>query len=403
MTYQDFFSRYIYNRRDDKICNTRFGAIYKATERKKGREVFLRLMPVDESTSPPTLRDEVELANSLPLCDAVVRYTDINRFEEATGELDCAIMPFFPLGSLAKVLEDWKLDNGERRQLRDAILSAATFLRSNSVPLGNFNPNSVFISQDGDKLLPHFIDFGFTDDISPEVFAEQVSSLLPVDPEPVEEAPEEVQNEPVVSEPTPAAPESTDEEAAEDVEEVSEPTVDAEPQIAEESPRAQADTDSENEEGGEMDVEDEAEEAESNSRKWRLLGGVAVTWIAIIGLIYAVHLQRNERTEETEKVATDSIAAPVYPADEFVKEEAARADSIAKAREDSIAAFKADSIAYMKKIAAEKEAKVREREEARKREAEKSEPTAEPESKPAVHESPAAVEPAHHAPTEPAE
>lgn len=347
MTYRKFFSRYIYDRRSDRLSSTRFGAIYKATDRKKGSELCLRLMTIDDADSHPTLRDEIELANSLPQYDAVVRYTGVNRFEEATGYLDCAIMPYFPLGTLRQVLEDWKLDNNERRQLRDDILAAASFLRDNGVTVGNLDPESIFISQDDDRLLPHFINIGFTEPADEDAFTSQVSELLPVDPEPEEpEEPEQLEQ---------------------------------------------------------LEVPDEADESGdtgSDSRKWWLLVGVAVTWIAIIGLIYAVHIRRNSPDEPDDTPKADTISAPIYPADEYAKEEATRADSIAKARQDSIAAFKADSIAYAKKVAAEKKAKSRVREQERKREIEKD-PAAEEHN--AEHAAPA-VAPTHTShPSEPAE
>jgi len=386
MTYQDFFSRYIYDRRSDKVCNTRFGAIYKATERKKKREVFLRIMPVDELSEGPTLRDEAEFVDNLPSCDAVVRYSEVYRFEESTGDIDCAVMPFYPLGSLTKVLEDWKLDNNERRQLRDSILTAARFLREHGVAVGEFVSENVYISQDGDLLLPHFTDLGFTEAVDDETFARQVDVLLPVEPEPIAEP------EPVVEpEPEPIA----------EVEPVPQPI-----QETETGDMSESVTDTECGQDEEPLEESEVEETESsNARKWRLLGGVAVTWIAIFGLIYVLHLQRNIK-ENHAVVPADSIEAPTYPADEFAKEvAAARADSIAKARADSIAAFKADSIAYEKKLAAEKEAKAREREEERRLEMEKETVPEQSQAKPAVPENSTTVvapaEPA--APAEPTE
>lgn len=348
MTYQEFLSKYSYDRKTDKVYSGRFGAIYKAKEGKRGKEVFVRLMRVDDESAAATLASEVDFVNSLPANPSVVRYSRSYRFEEATGEVDCAIMDFYPLGNLPRLLEDWKLDNEERRGLRDRIVAAVGFLRENGVKMGAFDPSAIFVSEENGALIPHLVDLSGTDADNP-AYLDDLALYLPVE-EQAEEAVEESVAE--------AAEESIAEPAEAQEEEAASAAILEEP--VEEEP-----------------AEEEAaeEETERKTHKGLLLGGVVLTWVAIFALIGFVHVSRNPNATEAEAAADTTVIAPVYPADEFARQEAARLDSIEKARQDSVAAFKADSIAYMKRIEAERARKAKE---AERRKAEAAEETPKP-------------------------
>lgn len=345
MTYQEFLSKYSYDRKTDKVYSGRFGAIYKAKEGKRGKEVFVRLMRVDDESAAATLASEVDFVNSLPENPSVVRYSRSYRFEEATGEVDCAIMDFYPLGNLPRLLEDWKLDNEERKGLRDRIVATVGFLRENGVKMGAFDPSAIFVSEENGALIPHLVDLSGTDADNP-AYLDDLALYLPVE-EPAEEA-VEMPAEENIEEPA----EAQEEEA------VSAAILEEEP--AEEEP-----------------AEEEAaeEETERKTHKGLLLGGVVLTWVAIFALIGFVHVSRNPNATEAEAAADTTVIAPAYPADEFARQEAARLDSIEKARQDSIAAFKADSIAYMKRIEAERARKAKE---AERRKSEAAEETPKP-------------------------
>lgn len=349
MTYQEFLSKYSYDRKTDKVYSGRFGAIYKAKEGKRGKEVFVRLMRVDDESAAATLAAEVDFVNSLPANPSVVRYSRSYRFEEATGEVDCAIMDFYPLGNLPRLLEDWKLDNEERKGLRDRIVATVGFLRENGVKMGAFDPSAIFVSEENGALIPHLVDLSGTDADNP-AYLDDLALYLPVE-EPAEEAVEESVAETV------ADPAETSGE-----EQLAEPSEEPAPAQEEEAASAAI---LEEEPAEEEPAEEEAaeEETERKTHKGLLLGGVVLTWVAIFALIGFVHVSRNPNATEAEEAAADTtVIAPVYPADEFARQEAARLDSIEKARQDSVAAFKADSIAYMKRIEAERARKAKEAE-----------------------------------------
>lgn len=358
MTYQEFLSKYSYDRKTDKVYSGRFGAIYKAKEGKRGKEVFVRLMRVDDESAAATLASEVDFVNSLPENPSVVRYSRSYRFEEATGEVDCAIMDFYPLGNLPRLLEDWKLDNEERKGLRDRIVASVGFLRENGVKMGAFDPSAIFVSEENGALIPHLVDLSGTDADNP-AYLDDLALYLPV-----EETAAEAVEESVAEAAADQAETSGEEPLAEPSEEPAPAAVEEE-ELPEESPE-------EADEAGEPDAEPEPE---GRTHKGLLLGGVALTWMAIFALIWFVHVNRNPKGVETEAAADTTVIAPVYPADEFARQEAARLDSIEKARQDSIAAFKADSIAYMKRIEAERARKAKE---AERRKSEAAEETPKP-------------------------
>ncbi|MCM1348298.1 MAG: protein kinase [Firmicutes bacterium] len=315
MTYQEFFSRYSYDRRSDKVSEGRFGSIYKAKSTKKDAEVYLRIMPVPTDGSVLSLKEEVEFTRALPKSPYIVQYTGAYRFEESTGEIDCAVMPYYPLGDLAKVLEDWKLDAGERTGLRNRLHEVAAFLRGNEVNLPQFNPHSVFISEEEGQLFPHLIDLSGVTSDNPDYEA-QVDQLLGVTGE------EAMAHEA-------AATEKVNEETSNEVPAPENDEVEPSP---------------------DLEAPESAEPGDNNSKKWKLLAGVVVTWVLIFTLIGVLHNQRNSTKEITEPQA-DTVQKVVYPADEFAKEEAAHRDSMAKAAADSIEAIRvADSIAAAKQL-----------------------------------------------------
>lgn len=346
MTYQDFFSKYTYDRRTDMLMQGRFGAIYKATYSRRKAEVLLRIMKLDDGSDSVSLKEETEFVEALPHCPYIVRYLHSYRFQESTGEIDCAVMPFFPLGNLVKVFEDWKLDATERRGLRDRILEAAAFLRGNEVNLPPFDPATIFVSEEDGELIPHLIDISGVLTDNPDYEA-QVAEFISV--------PEE---EPETSE-LPQVPVNEQQPIAEP-----EPVVEPEPESVVEP-----------ESVGEN--ENEEEQPDNNGLKWKLIGGVALTWAAIIALIWAMHVKRNSESEHEEATDADKVEKVTYPADEYARQEAARLDSIEKAKADSIAAYKADSAAYMQKIEAERKLKAEEAKKKKEAEAKKAAETEE--------------------------
>ncbi len=349
MTYQEFFEKYSYDRRADVVARTRFGVIYKAKSTKRDSNVYIRIMQVREGE--PTLADEVKFVNALPENRAIVRYTRQYRFEEATGFVDCAVMEYFPLGNLTKVLSDWKLDDDERRGLRDRILEAAGFLRKNGVKLGTFDPSTIYVSEVDGQLYPHLTDLSGIDSADAG-YDEEVNRLLP------EGKTAEVKTAEV----------KTAEEKDEQV-----PDADSD-----EETEADSETESE-------DIEVTEEETEGNrGRKFWIISGVILTWAAIIALIYVLHVKRNTIEDINEETVVDTTQV-LYPADRYAIEESNRiADSIASAKADSAA--RADSIARVKAIrmAAPKPAP----------KPSKPEPAVktEPESAPATEATPAPVE-----------
>lgn len=289
MTYQDFFSKYSYNRKTDKVSESRFGAIYKATATVTGQEVYLRVMHVTEGSDTITLKEEVEFTEAIGPYRFLADYAESHRFEEATGEIDCAVMPCYPLGNMVQLMEQWKLDDMERTSLRDNLLAAAAYLRGHEVNLPPFDPATVFVSEEDGQLIPHLTDLSGVMSDNPD-YERQINEFLPL---------------------------------------------------------------------SESHVEDTTEE--NNARKWKLLGGVVLTWGAIIALICMVHINRNsEEDDKREAIGTDSVKQVIYPADRFAMEEAARNDSISKARADSTAAVKADSVALANKIEAKEKLKSKE-------------------------------------------
>lgn len=303
MDHKEFFSKYIYDRRNDVILQSRFGTIYKATHRRRNTELYLRVMPVSDPETTHRLASEVEFANSIPESPFIVTYKKAYTFEESTAEVDCAVMDYYPLGTLRQLLEDWKLNDEERQNLHNAILKAVEHLRSCNINIGPFNPETIFVSEDNGILTPHLIDLsGFETDNAD--FETQLNEFLPIEPNTTTESEEATEQE--------SATDEVDETQAEITSEENQP--------------------------------DDTDIPQTHHNKWLLLLGVILTWTAVIGLIYIMHQRRNAADENINPVDTMKV---IYPADEYAIIEARIADSIAAAQADSIA--RADSIATAKK------------------------------------------------------
>lgn len=358
MNYQEFFSRYSYDRRADLVATTRFGSIYKARSTKRDMEVLLRIMPC--SDSGPSLAGEVAFVNALPANQAIVRYSKHHTFEEATGEIDCAVMDYFPLGNLPKLLEDWKLSDEERSGLCRRIIEAAEFLRSAGVNLPQFDPATVYVTEAESQLYPHLTDLSAVESNNAD-YDEQVMEYLSVASFEEETLP-----------PAEALAEDTSIQAeqAEEIEDY---------------------------------AEEAAEEEGPKHNKALLLLGVVVTWIAITGLIYFLHEQRNAAEAEAPKA--DTTAKVIYPADEYALEQKALEDSIAKAKADSAANAQLDSAlaakATVKQPVKKEAAPAEEAAEAPAPEAAQPEKPAETQQAPTAPATPAApaTEPAQPAPS----
>lgn len=332
MDYKEFFSKYRYNRKTDHVGHTRFGAIYTAQSTKRDQQVYLRVMPVSDGDSAATLKSEADFVDSLPANPYIVRYQRVYRFEEATGEIDVAVMPYYPLGSLTKVFEDWKLDNDERRGLRDRILEAAAFLRANGVNLGIFDPSTVYVSEENGELIPHLTDLsGVTENNT--LYDDEVRNLLPVE-ETAEETPA-VTEEPV----TPGTAEGDDESPV----------------------PAEADAEPESEEESVAEAVEEADETAEETRhgRWIYVVGVIFTWIAVFVLIFVLHRKNNppkeiETAEEPVK-QEQTVSAPKTP--EELRADSLRADSLARAEAAAAVQARVDSIWLSKQRAKEEKAK----------------------------------------------
>lgn len=327
MDYKDFFSKYRYNRKTDLIANTRFGTVYLAQSTKRDLQVYLRVMPVSDTDAAATLKSEADFVDSLPANPYIVRYQRVYRFEEATGDIDVAVMPYFPLGSLDKVLEDWKLDNEERRGLRDRILGAAAFLRVNGVNLGIFDPATVYVTEEEGELIPHLTDLSGVAENNPR-YDEEVGSLLPV-------------------EENSAAPEENTAQENSDDDEV--------------HPGESDDTEPESEEESFAEALEETDEEADETRhgRWIYVVGVIFTWIAVFVLIFVLH-RRNNPPQEIE--TTDALMQQEQPAEasktlQEMTSDSLRADSLARAAAAAAEQARIDSIMLSKQKAKEEKAK----------------------------------------------
>ena len=135
MTYQEFLSRYSFDREKDRLGHGSFGTVYKAYDMVLDCWVALKISPVTgEGTR---LRREAELVCGLPPHPNIARYEACYTFEEPTGA--------------AQILEGLK------------------FLHSRNVVHRDLKPANILIAKRPDgRIVPKITDFGISRQSDPD-------------------------------------------------------------------------------------------------------------------------------------------------------------------------------------------------------------------------------------------
>jgi len=161
MTKEEFFKRYTFNRETDRLGAGSFGSVYKAYDTVLDRWVALKIAPVKGESM--RLSREVELVRRLPDHQNVAGYEDCYTFTETTGDIDVAVLRYYPEGSLADILSSSKLTRAEVRDVLCQILEGIRFLHANGVIHRDLKPGNILMARRPDgSLVAKITDFGIS-------------------------------------------------------------------------------------------------------------------------------------------------------------------------------------------------------------------------------------------------
>ncbi|MEM1119173.1 MAG: serine/threonine-protein kinase, partial [Bacteroidota bacterium] len=158
LTYSAFESRY---RERDFIGSGGFAKVYKVFDHANNRYVALKVSDVRPDWKKFTLRREVELVNSLPPHQNIVRYDACYRFNRGiTGEMDFAILEFSEEGNLEQFLNRKQLTAKEKKIIVRGILDGIAFLHRNGVIHRDLKAQNILIYRESGVWMPKITDFG---------------------------------------------------------------------------------------------------------------------------------------------------------------------------------------------------------------------------------------------------
>ena len=163
MTEKEFFNRYSFNVREDKIGGGSFGTVYKAYDNVLDREVAVKVSEVRIAGDKEfSLREEFKAIEKLPAHANIANYEEVHTFESFNGVFDYAIMQYYPLGNLDSFLSGKSINLEEKEKLVLSILDGIAHLHKHKIVQRDLKPSNILVVDRRGELIPKITDFGLS-------------------------------------------------------------------------------------------------------------------------------------------------------------------------------------------------------------------------------------------------
>ena len=162
MTQQEFFKRYKYSIRTDKVGGGAFGTVYKAFDEELNREVAIKVSEVKIMGGKEfSLKDEFDAIKDVPVQRNIANYESLHTFESPQGIFDYAVMQFYKDGNLSSFIKS-NPSLAQKEQVALDLLEGIHHLHKHSVVHRDLKPGNILIVKRGDKTIPVITDFGLS-------------------------------------------------------------------------------------------------------------------------------------------------------------------------------------------------------------------------------------------------
>jgi formylglycine-generating enzyme required for sulfatase activity len=162
MTQQEFFKRYKYSIRTDKVGGGAFGTVYRAFDEELNREVAIKVSEVKIMGGKEfSLKDEFDAIKNVPVQRNIANYESLHTFESPQGIFDYAVMQFYKDGNLSSFIKSNPTFD-QKEQVALDLLNGIIHLHAHKVVHRDLKPGNILIVKRGDKIIPVITDFGLS-------------------------------------------------------------------------------------------------------------------------------------------------------------------------------------------------------------------------------------------------
>jgi serine/threonine protein kinase len=162
MTQEEFFKRYKYSIRTDKVGGGAFGTVYKAFDEVLNREVAIKVSEVKIMGGKEfSLKDEFDAIKDVPVHPNIANYEELVTLEMPNGIFDYAIMQFYKDGNLSSFIKS-NPTLAQKEQVALDLLEGIHHLHKHSVVHRDLKPGNILIVKRGAKTIPVITDFGLS-------------------------------------------------------------------------------------------------------------------------------------------------------------------------------------------------------------------------------------------------